>query len=169
MTSPARLSDELRNATSPDLRRRRWVIGLSLLGSTIGQIVTLYQVGIVKRLPDPPGRLFDSNRVNASTYAYKRLQMPDAVLMIGTYAATAALAAAGPEDRAERTPLLPVALAAKTLFDVATNLTLAREEWQENKALCAYCQTASVLSLASAVLAMPEAARALRALPRRWR
>ena len=169
MTSPAQLSDELRSAISPDLRRRRWLVGLSLLGTTIGQIVALYQVGIIKHLPDPPGRLFDSERVNASTYAYKRLQMPDAVLMIGTYAATAALAAAGPEDRAERTPLLPVALAAKTLFDVATNLTLAREEWQENQALCAYCQTASVLSLASAALAMPEAARGLRALLRRPR
>ena len=167
MTSPAQLSDELRNATSPDLRRRRWIVGLSLLGSTIGQIVALYQVGIVRHLPDPPGRLFDSTRVNASTYAYKRLQMPDAVLMIGTYAATAALAAAGGKDRAERAPLLPVALAAKTLFDVATNLTLAREEWQENRALCAYCQTASLLSLASAMLAMPEAARGLRTLLRR--
>ncbi len=167
--SPAQLSKELRSATSPDLRRRRWLVGLSLLGSTIGQVVTLYQFGIVRHLPDPPGRLFDSNRVNASTYAYKRLQMPDAVLMIGTYAVTAALAAAGPENRAERTPLLPVALAAKTLFDVATNLILAREEWQENQALCAYCQTASALSLASAVLAVPEAARGLRALLRRSR
>ena len=169
MTSPAQLSDELRSATSPDMRRRRWLVGLSLLGSTIGQIVTLYQVGIVKHLPDPPGGLFDSNRVNASTYAYKRLQMPDAVLMIGTYAATAALAASGGKDRAERTPLLPVALAAKTLFDVATNLQLAREEWQENRALCAYCQTASALSLVSAVLAMPEGIRGVRALLRRPR
>ena len=169
MTSPAQLSDELRSGTSPDLRRRRWLVGLSLLGTTIGQIVALYQVGIVKHLPDPPGRLFDSNRVNASTYAYKRLQMPDAVLMIGTYAVTAALAAAGPADRAERTPLLPVALAAKTRFDVATSLILARKEWQENRALCAYCQTASMLSLASAALARPEAARSLRTLLRRSR
>ncbi len=169
MTSPARLSDELRNASSPDLRRRRWVVGLSLLGSAIGQIVALYQVGIVKRLPDPPGRLFDSTRVNASTYAYKRLQMPDAVLMIGTYAATAALAAAGGKDRAARTPWLPVALAAKTLFDVGTNLKLAREEWQVNGALCAYCQTASALSLASAALAVPEGVRGAGALLRRRR
>ena len=167
MTSPAQLSDELRSATSPDMRRRRWLVGLSLLGTTIGQVVALYQVGIVRHLPDPPVGPFDSNRVNASTYAYKRLQVPDAVLMIGTYAVTAALAAAGGKDRAQRTPLLPVVLAAKTLFDVATNLKLAREEWQENGALCAYCQTASALSLASAALAVPEGARGLRALLRR--
>ena len=87
--------------------------------------------------------------------------MPDAVLMIGTYAATAALAAAGGRDRAERMPLLPVALAAKTLFDVGTNLKLAQEEWADNRALCAYCQTASLVSVVSAVLALPEAARGL--------
>ena len=62
-----------------------------------------------------------------------------------------------------------MALAAKTLFDVATNLTLAREEWQENQALCAYCQTASALSLVSAALAVPEAVRGLRSLLRRSR
>lgn len=50
----------------------------------------------------------------------------------------------------------------KTLFDVGTNVKLVREEWSDNKALCAYCQTASLLSIASAMLALPEAARAWR-------
>lgn len=161
MMSPRELSHDLRLHAGPDMRRRRWLVGLSLFGVAIGQVVTLYQTGIIRRLPDPPVDLFDSERVNASDYAYKRLQVPDAVLMIGTYAATAALAAAGRRDRAERMPLLPVALAAKTLFDVGTNLKLAQEEWADNRALCAYCQTASLVSVVSAVLALPEAARGL--------
>lgn len=123
--------------------------------------MTLYQTGILRRLPDPPVGPFNSERVNASDYAYKRLQVPDAVLMIGTYAVTAGLAAAGGRDRAEQQLLLPLALAVKTLFDVGTNVKLAREEWSDNKALCAYCQTASLLSIASTMLALPEAARAL--------
>lgn len=162
MTSPRDLSRDLRLATSPDLRRRRWLVGLSMVGVTLGQIVTLYQTGIVGRLPDPPVGPFDSERVDASDYAFRRLQMPDAVLMIGTYAATAALAVAGGKDRAERTPLLPVLMAAKTLIDVAGNLALAREEWAENRALCAYCQAATLVSAVSAVLALPEGGRALR-------
>ena len=97
--------------------------------------MTLYQTGILRRLPDPPIGPFDSERVNASDYAYKRLQVPDAVLMMGTYAATAGLAAAGGQHRAEQSSLLPLAMAAKTAFDVATNLTLASEEWAANKAL----------------------------------
>lgn len=165
MPTPRQLSRELRLGSSPDLRRRRWLVGLSLLGVGIGQIVGLFQTGIIRRLPDPPGP-FDSERVDASDYAYRRLQMPDAMLMIGTYAVTAGLAAAGGEDRAERTPWLPVALAAKTLADVATNLLLAREEWRDNRAFCAYCQTATLVSIASSVLALPEAVRGLRRLPR---
>lgn len=166
MTRPTELSRELRLHRSPDLHRRRWLIGLSLAGVAIGQVVGLYQTGILRRLPDPPVRPFDSNRVNASDYAYKRLQVPDAFLMVGTYAVTAALAAAGGEDRARERPWLPIAMAAKAAYDVATNLLLAREEWKDNKALCAYCQTATLLSLASAALAVPEAARGMRHLLR---
>jgi len=40
------------------------------------------------------------------------------------------------------------------------------EEWKDNRALCAYCQAATLVSLASFVLALPEAGRALRALTR---
>ena len=166
MTRPSELSRELRLHRSPDLHRRRWLIGLSLAGVAIGQIVGLYQTGILRRLPDPPVHPFDSNKVNASEYAYKRLQVPDAFLMVGTYAVTAALAAAGGEDRAREMPWLPIATAAKTAYDVATNLRLAREEWQDNKALCAYCQTATVISLVSALVALPEAGRGVRRLLR---
>ncbi|MFI7575749.1 hypothetical protein [Micromonospora sp. NPDC049497] len=41
---------------------------------------------------------------------------------------------------------------------------LGREEWRDNRALCAYCQVATLASAASAVLALPEARRALRRL-----
>lgn len=164
---PTRLSRELREGQSPDLTRRRWVLGLSLLGAAMGQVVALYQMGIVKRLPDPPGRLgrvFDATRVDASDYAYKRMNMPDAPAMVTTYGVTAMLASAGGMDRARSTPWLPIALAAKTLYDSATALTLGREEWEENEALCEYCQVATVASLASFALALPEAVRAARHL-----
>lgn len=159
--TPKQLSHELRQGASPDLNRRRWIIGLSLLGTVAGQVVTLYQTGIIKRLPDLSLPFIDSNKVNASDYAYKRAQTPDAALMILTYGLTIWSAAAGGKDRADTNPALPIAMSLKTLVDTATNLKLAQEEWQDNKALCAYCQAASLLSLASVVLAVPEAARAI--------
>ncbi|WP_019587112.1 vitamin K epoxide reductase family protein [Deinococcus apachensis] len=158
---PTQLSRELREARTPDLHRRRWIIGLSLLGAAMGQIVTLYQTGIIRRLPDPPLRIFDSSRVDASDYGYKRLNTPDAVMMVVSYGATAWLAAAGGKDRASNLPLLPVMMGLKILGDAATAVELGREEWRENKALCAYCQVATIASLASLPLAFPEMRRAL--------
>lgn len=161
---PSRLSRELRTGRSPHLSRRRWIVGLSLFGAAMGGVVSAYQMGLIRRLPDPPVGPFDSSKVDASDYAYKRLDTPDGLLMVLTYAATAALAGAGGMDRARERPYLPLLLAAKALYDVRTTAALAREEWDENHALCAYCQVASMATLASAALALPEAVDAGRAI-----
>ncbi len=158
---PQQLSLELRKGNTPDLQRRRWIIGLSVVGVAMGQIVTLYQTGIIRHLPDPPIGIFDSDKVDASNYAYKRANQPDAPAMMITYGATAALASMGGQNRATQSPWIPIAMGAKLLTDVATNLMLAREEWAENKKLCTYCQTASLVSIVSVVLAWPEVRSAI--------
>ncbi len=159
---PAQLSRELRLGRSPDLRQRRWVIGLSFGAALIGMVVSAYQSGLLKRLPDVlPGAVFDAEQVDASDYAYKRLQTPDGFLMVLTYAATAALAASGGQHRAERQPMLPIATAAKAWSDLVTCIVLAREEWAENRALCSWCQVATGISAMTALLATPEAIRAI--------
>ena len=163
--APADLSRELREEQNSDLGRRRWIIGLSFTGSAIGAIVSLYQTGIIKRLPDIlPGKIFDAEKVDASDYAYKRLQSPDGPLMVMTYAATAAFAAAGGAERAKRQPALPLALAGKALYDLATCLKLGQEEWSENRKLCSWCQVATAISAVTTALALPEAIRAGRVL-----
>lgn len=160
LPSPRQLSRELRLGDGPELGRRRWIVGLSFFGAAMGQIVSLYQFGIVRKLPDLPVAPFDTNRVDAADYAYKRLNTPDGFLMVLTYAATAALAAAGGRRRAEQSPWLPLLLFGKTVYDVGTTAKLSREEWQETKALCLYCTLGAAASLASMLLAAPEAARA---------
>lgn len=162
--SPDRLSRELRLGRGGDLTRRRWIVGLSFVGATAGMLVGLYQMGIVRRLPSLPVGPFDATRVDASSYAYSRMQAPDAMMMLVTYGITALLAGAGGRDRARDLPWLPLALAAKTVYDAVTTIRLGREEWAENRALCDYCQTATLASFASAVLSLPEAAKALRML-----
>lgn len=162
---PAILSRELRKESSPDLARRRWAIGLSFAGSMIGMVVGAYQTGLLKRLPDIlPGRVFDAEKVDASDYAYKRLQSPDGTLMAVTYGVTAALVAAGGRDRARDNPALPLAAAGKAIYDLVTCLRLAREEWADNKALCSWCQVATVITGATVALTLPEAGRAARTL-----
>ncbi|WP_019947283.1 vitamin K epoxide reductase family protein [Hymenobacter aerophilus] len=162
--NPTQLSHELREGQSPDMTRRRWIIGLSLVGVAAGQIVSMYQTGIIHHLPDPPIGPFNSDKVDASDYGYKRLDTPDALPMIVTYGLTATLAGAGGLHRATDKPLLPVAMGAKTLFDVLNTVKLGQEEWQENKALCFYCQVATVASFASLALAIPEAVKGLKKL-----
>jgi hypothetical protein len=162
--SPTELSRQLRLGQSPDLTRRRWIIGLSFVTVVAGQIVTLYQTGVIPHLPDPPVPIFDSDKVDASDYAYKRLQMPDAPAMIVTGGITTVLASAGGQERATALPWLPVALLGKTLIDLVTNVQLGREEWKENKKLCFYCQASTVAATATAVLAIPEAVKAFKQL-----
>ncbi len=154
--NPSQLSEELRNGSNPHLNRRRWIIGLSMVGAAVAQIVSLYQTGIIKKLPDPPLDVFDSDKVDASDYAYKRLDTPDGLMMLTNYGVTACLAGAGGQNRAADNPMLPIAMGVKALVDTATALKLTQEEWAENKKLCFYCQVATVSSLASLALAIPE-------------
>ena len=161
---PTRLSHELRHGRTDDLERRRWVFGLSLAGAAIGGLVGAYQLGMIRRLPDPPLGPFDSEKVDASDYAYERMDTPDGALMLLTYSVTAVLAAAGGKDRARQAPWLPIALAAKSLYDSVTCVRLGQEEWAENQAFCFYCQTASVLTFAATALSLPEAGRAAQEL-----
>ena len=162
--SPTQLSRELRLADTPDLDRRRAVVALSNVGALAGVVVGLYQTGVIPHLPDLPGKIWDADQVDASDYAYERFQTPDALMMTVSYGVTAWLAGAGGTDRAERAPWLPVALAAKVLADAAFAVQLGREEWAENKALCWYCQSATLASLASVPLVIPEAVRGLKRL-----
>jgi uncharacterized membrane protein len=162
--SPAELSRELRLGDSDALARRRALVALSNVGALAGIVVSLYQTGVIKHLPDLPGTIWNADKVDASDYAYKRARTPDALMMTVSYGVTAWLAGAGGEDRAERMPWLPVALAVKVLNDAAFAITLGREEWAENKALCWYCQSATIASLASVPLVIPEAVKGLKRL-----
>ena len=161
LLTPTELSTQLRTDSSADMIRRRWTIGLSIAGTAIGAIVTAYQTGLIKHLPDIlPGKVFDAEQVDASDYAYAHLQMPDAPQMMLTYSITAALASAGGTNRAQENPALPIATAGKAAFDLVTCLVLAREEWRTNHKLCSWCQIATAISAVSVVLTLPEALRA---------
>lgn len=157
---PSELSRQLREGDSPELNNRRWIVGLSLVGVLMAQIVSLYQVGIVKHLPDPPLDVFDSDKVDASDYAYKRFLTPDGFLMLMSYATTAWLAGIGGEKRSQTHPMLSLLMGGKILLDLISAAELAREEWNDNKKLCPYCQTATLASLGSLWLAWPEIKRA---------
>lgn len=160
LPSPSQLSRELREDQTPELSARRTLIALSMVGVVAAQLVSLYQTGIIKKLPDLPFKPFDTNRVDASDYAYKRFQLPDGFLMLTSYGTTALLAGMGGKDRFKTQKWLPILTFAKVVVDVLTAIELGREEWAENKAFCVYCQSATIASLVSLWVAYPEAKRA---------
>ena len=163
LLSPTDLSEQLREGTGPDLNRRRAGIALSLAGAVIAGVVTAYQTGLVKRLPDIlPGKVWDAEKVDASDYAYQNLQQPDGPMMLVNYGLTAMALAAGGAARARENPALPLVAAGKAAVDLALCGALAAQEWRENKALCSWCQVATAISAATLGLALPEALKAVR-------
>ena len=93
--TPRELSEELRNGDNENLRNRRRIVGLSMVGTAMSVVVSAYQFGLIKKLPDPPISVFDSSKVDASDFAYKRFQTPDGVMMLVNYGLTMWTAAAG--------------------------------------------------------------------------
>lgn len=162
--NPEELSRQLRRGSSRFLVNRRGTVGLSLAAIGPLGLVSLYQMGIIPRVPEPPLPFLDADGVDAAPEAYEVLDMPDAVLGIASYALTAALAAAGGEDRATDRPWIPLALAAKVAFDVAQAGKLTLEQWTKHRTFCLWCLAAAGASFATAPLVVPEARAALREL-----
>src|SRR5919197_3271993 len=89
------LSRELRTGSGRHLWGRRRVLALSLVASASMGLIALYQMGLLKHLPEPPLPRLDADKVDASPEAYRNLATPDAVLGFLSYAVTMTLAAAG--------------------------------------------------------------------------
>ncbi len=79
MMNPEQLRRELQHGEGDDLRRRRAIIGVSLVGMASMVTVSLLQTGILRHLPDPPLNGFNSDKVNSSDVAYQ-FGAPDGTL-----------------------------------------------------------------------------------------
>jgi uncharacterized membrane protein len=156
------LSRYLRQGHDVGLQRRRGVVCLSLAAAGAMGLIAAYQVGLIRRLPEPPG--FDSGKVSGSDEAYSHVKTPDALLGLGSYAVTAILAAAGGRDRARHSPWLALAATGKVVVDAVAGLKLTWDEWARQKAFCFYCLIATVATLGMLPLVVPEAREAVRAL-----
>ncbi len=161
---PAALSRQLREASDPFLRERRGVIGLSMLASAALGMMSLYQMGILKRLPELGLPRFDAAQVNRSAEAYRWLETPDAFLALGSYTATMTLAAMGGPARAERRPWIPLTLAAKVGVDTVMAIWQMLTQARKLRAYCSWCLLTSAATFASLPLVVPEARAALKRL-----
>ncbi len=137
-----------------------WMLGAS---AAMG-VVTAYQSGLLRRLPDPPLPGIDSNKVDASGEAYYYLHTPDAALALANYGVSMVLIGMGAADRAQTRPLIPLLSAAKLASDAVGAAYLTVEQLSKHRALCAWCLAATVASTAAMPAALPEARAAWKAL-----
>jgi uncharacterized membrane protein len=159
--TPKQLSRQLREDEDHSLARRRGIVACGLAAAGAMGVITLYQIGIIKHLPEPPLPGFDADKVDASEEAYSYFQTPDAFIGLGSYAATMGLAAMGAKNRAETRPWLPLALLAKTTADAAQAARLTIDQWTKHKAFCFWCLLAAAATFAALPLAVPEAVEAV--------
>jgi hypothetical protein len=149
------------------MRWRRAVIGLSSVGAASLGLISLYQVGIIKHLPEPEWPYLDAEKVDASAEAYQWLSSADAVLGIASYGTTMALAAMGDKSRAKNQPYIPLALAAKTALEVFNAVRLTRVQWTKRRAFCVWCLVAAGATFATVPFVMPGALEAFRNVNKR--
>ena len=162
MREPVEIGRELRLGSNPFLKRRRSVVGLALFSCAVLGVVALYQIGILKKLPQPPLRAFDTARVNGSGEAYSILATPDAFLGLASYAITACLAAMGPSDRSRVHRWMPLGLAVKLLGDSAMAMKLSFEEATKFRAFSLWSVLVAAATWTAPPLALPEALAAVR-------
>ncbi len=157
----AAMRDVLRTEHSEDLDRRRKVIGLSALGLVDFSIISMYQTGVIKSLPDLPFEVFDSNTVNASEDAYQ-FGAPDGPISAVAYAATMVLASAGGDEQTGRKPVLDVALGAAVAGNAVGAIFYLYKMIFVQKKICLYCVTGAAVNIASAVIVAPLFSKALK-------
>ncbi len=142
------------NASNPlpsDESLNTSVISPLVVASTLGAMVTLlpvaaHQLGVLEHLPDPPSRIFDSDRITESKSAHP-LGIPDSLLGLGSYGLTLALALlARKHARARRLLALKlVADGSVAGFNVVKQVVSFRR-------LCSWC-TGTALCTAAMVMA----------------
>jgi uncharacterized membrane protein len=161
--SPEELQRQITQGDSGDMKRRRAIVGVSLVGMAAMGIVALLQTGVVKKLPDPPVDTpnFDTEKVNLSEEAFS-YGMPDAPLVLVTHAINVAIASAGPPDCHQNRRWLPLAAVAMALPQAAIAAKyLFYQMPKVDNAWCPYCVVDALTHFATVALTLPEAAKAL--------
>jgi uncharacterized membrane protein len=101
--------------------------------------VALMQLRIIERLPDLPGRIFNSKQIVTSKKAY-HFGIPDGVLGLGSYGLTLILLIAAKPSQ----PLLQTALRGKLLLDGAIAARKTRGHLKEFGSICSWCISAAI-------------------------
>ena len=139
--------DKIRNDTSEATAYRRQIAALSALGLADFSMISLFQLGFIRHMPDLPGEVFDTEKVNSSKDAVL-LGMPDGVISLGSYAATMLLATAATRYK-KPSRVLDVAMGGIILGQAAGGAFYLYNMAFVQKKVCIYCVAGALINFAS--------------------
>lgn len=138
---------KIRKDKSADTENRRSVAALAAAGIVDFSLISLLQMGYFKRLPDLPGKVFDTVKVNTSKDAVI-MGMPDGVISLGAYAATMFIAMAGTRFK-KRSRLLDLALGGIVLGQAVGAAQYLYKMAFVQKKVCLYCVAGAAINFAA--------------------
>lgn len=160
---PQMIRDDLQTGRSVGLRCRRAITALSLVGMFSMAIVSLYQMGRLRHLPDPPMGRFHSDKVNASFRAYQ-YGVPDGTVAMTAHALNVVLAAFGGRGRARQMPWVPIVASGKAAVEAGLavkhlfyRMPVVERSW------CSFRVVDALVRMGTFALSLPEAIEAARA------
>ncbi|MDT0691342.1 vitamin K epoxide reductase family protein [Salegentibacter sp. F188] len=153
-TKPIEVRDELLNSKAEDMVRRRKLVLLSVLGLINFNVISLLQSGVIKKLPDIPIRVFDTNNIITSKFAYIA-GVPDAPVSNVLFAATMVLSTVGGSEKATRKPVFDILLGAVVLGHTIGAGIMLYDMLFRKKKLCMYCLAGAGVIFASAAIIEP--------------
>jgi uncharacterized membrane protein len=104
--------------------------------------IALYQLHLIDRLSDPPGRYFDSETITSSKAAHP-FGIPDSLLGLASYGTTLALVAQAGESDSVRS-----LLAAKLVVDSGMAGFNTARQVVSFRRICAWCMVTAVATVA---------------------
>lgn len=139
--------DKIRNNTSEAAEYRRQIAASSALGMIDFSLISLFQLGFIKSLPDLPGKVFDTEKVNSSKDAVL-MGMPDGVISLSSYAATILLATAATRFK-KQSRILDVVMGGIVLGQAVGAAQYLYKMAFVQKKVCIYCVAGAAINFAS--------------------
>ncbi|RDV14984.1 hypothetical protein DXT99_11920 [Pontibacter diazotrophicus] len=139
--------DKIRKDASEAAAYRRRIAALSALGLIDFSLISLFQLGFIKDMPDLPGKVFDTEKVNSSKDAVL-LGMPDGVISLSSYAATILLATAATRFK-KQSRILDVAMGGIILGQAAGAAQYLYKMAFVQKKVCIYCVAGAAINFAT--------------------
>ena len=140
---------EIRAKSDEATDQRRKVGLLSAIGLLDFVPISLYQLGLIRHLPDLPGDLFDSDFVNASDEA-QVAGLPDGPVSLMMYAANLVLLAGALKKKKKRN-FFDYLVAGNSLGQAAGGAFYLYSMATKQKKICPYCVAGALINFATLV------------------